>query len=79
MARRSRRKWSPHIDEIIRSRHYTWLGHGLGGDNVEDAMTTLLADIMHICKRQGISWESVLERGSEQFRTEEDRETAMSN
>ncbi|MEO8497617.1 MAG: hypothetical protein ABI614_21330, partial [Planctomycetota bacterium] len=62
----------------IRSRHYTWLGNGLGGDEVEVAITTLLADIMHICNRQGIGWESVLEHGYEQFQHEE-REIARSN
>lgn len=78
MSYRTRRNWSHEIDEVIRSRHYTWLARGLGGDDVEDAMTTLLADIMHICERQGIAWESVLEHGRERFRSEE-REITKSN
>ncbi|MBI2477248.1 MAG: hypothetical protein HYV60_00935 [Planctomycetia bacterium] len=71
MPLRFRKNWSHDVDEVIRSRHYNWLGYGLGGDPVEQAMATLTADIMHICKRRGIPWRTVLERGREQFEQEE--------
>lgn len=71
MSSRYRKNWLHNVDEVIRSRHYTWLGYGLGGDPVEQAMATLTADIMHICKRRGIPWRTVLQSGREQFEKEE--------
>lgn len=71
MSRRLRKNWLHNIDEVIRSRHYNWLGYGLGGDPVEQAMASLTADIMHICKRRGIPWRTVLEMGETQFEKEE--------
>jgi hypothetical protein len=75
MYARIRNAWSHHIDQIIRSRHYTWLGLGLGGEPVEDALVTLTADIMHICKRRGISFEELIEQSRAKFEQEEQETT----
>ncbi len=66
-----RNHWSRHIDQILRSRHYTWLAEGLGGAPLEKALTEITADMMHMCERSGISWEAVLEQSRELFRDEE--------
>ena len=63
--------WLDDVDEIIRSRHYTWLPKGLGGEPVDEAMSWLVTDIMHICNRSGVDWEDVLQRGKARFRQEE--------
>lgn len=62
--------WSRHIDRVIRSQHYTWLGEGLGGEPLERALEEIIADMMHICQREGISWEALLDRGATQFEQE---------
>lgn len=67
----NRKHWLQHVKEVIRSRHYTWLPQGLGGESVEDAMTYLATDIMHICKLANIPVERVLERARAQFNEEE--------
>ena len=66
-----RADWSRHIDQIARSRHYTWLGEGLGGEPLAAALVNISADMMHLCKREGIAFESVLEQGRAQFEQEE--------
>ena len=66
-----RANWAHHIDQIIRSKHYTWLGEGLAGEPLETALIEMTADIMHMCRRQGISWEHVVERSRKQFFREE--------
>ena len=71
MINRMQKDWSGDIDNVIRSRHYTWLAMGLGGQSVEDAVTSLTIDLMHLCRRKGISWEEVLEEGRRQFEKEE--------
>jgi len=71
MVQRLRKNWSHSIDEVIRSRHYNWLGYGLGGEPVGEAMSTLLADVMHICKRHGIPWDEIVKNAREQFELEE--------
>ena len=38
MSGRRNSEWSQHIDQIIRSRHYTWLAEGLGGEEPESAL-----------------------------------------
>ena len=63
--------WLHHVKHVIRSRHYTWLPEGLGGESIETAMTYLTTDIMHVCRRAGISWDEVLKRAREQFAKEE--------
>lgn len=67
----NREHWLNHVKEVIRSRHYTWLPQGLGGEPVEEAMTCLVADIMHICKLSEIPMEEVLERARRRFEEEE--------
>lgn len=66
-----REHWLDHVDDVIRSRHYTWIPQGLGGESVDEAMSWLVTDIMHICHRSGISWEDVLEQGAARFQQEQ--------
>lgn len=71
MIKRLEKDWAGDIDKVIRSRHYTWLAKGLGGEAVKDGMASMLVDIMHICRREGISWQELLERCQQQFELEE--------
>jgi hypothetical protein len=71
MSVRNRAHWERHVDQIIRSQHYTWLGEGLGGATPDAALAEILTDIMHICARQGISWENLAARSRAQFEREE--------
>jgi len=63
--------WSRHIDQILRSRHYTWLAEGLGGDSPQAALTEITADAMHMCQRAGLSWEQILEESRKLYENEE--------
>lgn len=67
MSGRNRADWDRHVDQVIRSQHYTWLGEGLGGVPLPEAMCDILADIMHICVRQGMSWDELVKRSRDQF------------
>lgn len=67
----NRKHWLHHVKAVIRARHYTWLPQGLGGEPVEDAMTYLAADIMHICKLAGVPFDRVLEQARQKFEEEE--------
>ncbi len=49
----SRSDWENHIKDVVRSRHYTWLPSGLGGEPVDVAMSYLVTDILHVCRRTG--------------------------
>ena len=71
MSVRNRTDWARHVDQIIRSQHYTWLAEGLGGDPPEKALVDITTDIMHICKREGISWVTLVEQSQAQFDEEE--------
>jgi hypothetical protein len=71
MALAHRAHWDRHVDQIIRSQHYTWLGEGLAGEQPATALTSILADIMHICAREGISWDTLVARSRAQFEYEE--------
>ena len=73
MSARSRTHWNRHVDQVIRSQHYTWLGEGLAGEPLAGALTDIMADIMHICARQGMSWEQLLARSRAQFEIEENQ------
>ncbi len=66
-----RSHWHEAVEAVIRSRHYRWLPEGLGGEPVDVAMTYLLADIMHVCGRTGVSFDAILEKSRQQFREEE--------
>ena len=63
--------WDRHVDQIIRSQHYTWLAEGLGGQPLSIALTDIMTDIMHICARQGMSWDNLVSRSRAQFEREE--------
>ncbi|MGQ0637533.1 MAG: hypothetical protein ACT4QC_23240 [Planctomycetaceae bacterium] len=71
MALAPRAHWDRHVEQIIRSKHYTWLGEGLAGEQPASALTSILADIMHICAREGLSWDALVARGRAQFEREE--------
>lgn len=66
-----RNTWLHDVEEVIRSRHYTWLPQGLGGEPVNVAMTYLLTDIMHICQRTDTSFEEVLQASRQKYQEEE--------
>ena len=68
---RNRSDWSRHIEGVIRSQHYTRLGEGLGGEPFEQALANITTDIMHICQRQGIPWDVLLDRSQAQYEQEE--------
>ena len=55
----TRENWSRHIDQILRSKHYTWIAEGLGGAPLEAALIAITADVMHMCNRAGMSWEEL--------------------
>lgn len=71
MSARNRVHWDRHVDQVIRSQHYTRLGEGLAGEPAPGALTDILSDIMHICARQGMSWEHLVARSRAQFEREE--------
>lgn len=59
MSDMTRADWSRNIEQVLRSKHYTWLAEGLGGAPVEEALVAITADLMHICHRAGLSWEQL--------------------
>lgn len=63
-------RWSQHLDQIVRSKHYTWLAEGLGGEPLDTAFELILADMRHICEREGISWEALVDRSQRRFERE---------
>jgi len=67
----SREGWDRHVDQVVRSQHYTWLGEGLAGQPLSGALTDIVTDIMHICVRQGLSWDTLVTRSRAQFEREE--------
>ena len=73
MSARNRVDWDRHVDQIIRSKHYTWLGEGLAGAPAAQALTDIVTDIMHLCSREGISWDALVMRSRAQFEREEAR------
>ncbi|MEZ6132954.1 MAG: hypothetical protein R3C59_30150 [Planctomycetaceae bacterium] len=66
-----RTNWLDDVDDVIRSRHYTWIPEGLGGEPPDVAMTWVLTDIMHICRRANIRFDDVMHRALERFNSEE--------
>jgi hypothetical protein len=73
MSLQSRASWPRHVEQVIRSQHYSWLGEGLAGEPPAEALTEIVTDIMHICRRQGIGWEDLLARSRAQFEIEENQ------
>ncbi len=67
----ARKNWAPHVNRILRSRHYTWIGDGLAGHNVEEAVTQILVDAMHLCRHEGLDWDGMLASASRQLHEEE--------
>jgi hypothetical protein len=63
--------WSRHIDQILRSKHYTWIAEGLGGCPVDAALVSITTDLMHMCQRSGLSWEQIVAE-SERLCTDEE-------
>jgi hypothetical protein len=73
MSAQSRSSWPRHIDQVIRSQHYSWLGEGLAGAPPNEALGQVLTDIMHICRREGISFDTLLAASRTQFEDEENQ------
>jgi hypothetical protein len=71
MSVRNRAGWKNHIEQIIRSQHYTWIGEGLGGEPLAEALIDMMADIMQICAHQGMSWKQLVDRSRAKFEREE--------
>lgn len=71
MSVRNRTDWARHIDQIIRSQHYTWLAEGLAGEPPKEAVVEIVTNLMHLCKREGLSWEAVVEQSLAQCEREE--------
>lgn len=65
MTQATRENWSRHVDQILRSKHYTWIGEGLGGAPAQDAMVAITADLMHMCHRMGVSWDDLVHRSQQ--------------
>lgn len=68
---RSQKDWSAHVDAVLRSQHYTRLAEGLAGAPLEKALQQITADIMHICRREGLSWDKLLQQSATQCDLEE--------
>lgn len=73
MVAQARSHWSRHIDQMIRSNRYNRIGEGLAGAPLDEALVEITADVMHLCKREGVDWESVLQRAQTLFEREERR------
>jgi hypothetical protein len=71
MSEGHRSDWSRHIDQVIRSKHYAWIAEGLDGEPLENALANIMTDIMHVCRREGIAWETLVARSRERFDKEE--------
>ena len=67
----TRANWSRHIEQVLRSKHYTWIAEGLGGAPVDEALVAITADLMHICHRAGLSWDELVARGQRLCEREE--------
>ena len=74
-----RNDWSRHVDGIIRSRHYTWIGEGLGGREVPEAMSQIMTDVMHICRQEGISLDDIIAEGRRRAENEASTNDAALN
>ncbi len=66
-----RSHWNRHVQDVLRSGHYTWLCEGLAGLPTDVAMTTLLTDIQHLCAMSDHSFDDLLEQSRSQFEHEE--------
>jgi hypothetical protein len=66
-----RHNWLQRVKQVIRSRHYSWLAEARDGEPIDQVMADVLADVMHICHRQNISFDELVERSRAQFDVEE--------
>lgn len=71
MAVRSRTDWSRHVDQVQRSHHYTWLAEGLGGESPARAMIILMTNMRHLCDREGLDWDYIVEQSAVLYQQEE--------
>lgn len=74
----TRNDWSHHIEQILRSKHYTWIAEGLGGAPLKEALVSITADVMHMCHRTGLSWEELLSQ-SQRLCDREEAETRQAS
>lgn len=75
----SRADWSRHIEQVLRSKHYTWIAEGLAGVPVDQALVAITTDLMHICNRAGLSWDDLAARSQRQCEREEADRRLASN
>ena len=75
----TRADWSRHIEQVLRSKHYTWIADGLAGAPVDEALVAITADLMHICHRSGLSWEELAARGQRLCEREETEQRPTSH
>lgn len=71
MTQNSRADWFRHIEQVLRSKHYTWIAEGLAGAPVDEALVAITADLMHICHRSGLSWDDLATRSQQLCEREE--------
>jgi ethanolamine ammonia-lyase small subunit len=71
MSTRARPDWSRRIDQVVRSQRYTLVAEGLSGEPIEKAITDITADLMHLCRRQGVNFEQLLVQSRKQVDQEE--------
>jgi hypothetical protein len=69
--REERKHWRRHVAQIIRSRHYGWIGESRDGDPVDEVMRDILADVMHICKHEKIDFDDLVASARRQCEDEE--------
>lgn len=74
----TRTNWSHHIEQILRSKHYTWIAEGLGGAPLKEALVSITADVMHMCHRTGLSWEELVAQ-SQRLCEREESETRQTS
>ena len=67
----TRPDWFRHIEQVLRSKHYTRIAEGLAGAPVDEALVAITADLMHICHRAGLSWEELAARSQRLCEREE--------
>ena len=58
------------IAQIVRARRYTWLGEGLAGVPIENALTEVLANVLEICDRERFAIQELLANGRKQLDVE---------
>ncbi len=75
----TRADWSRHIEQVLRSKHYTWIAEGLAGAPVDEALVAITADLMHICHRSGLSWDELAARGQRLCEREETEQRPTSH